>query len=193
MANTFAPFGFQHVGYIDGHAPNYANTEKLVAQGNATQIFAGDPVTQLNTGYVTRSTAGTTQIHGVFLGCNYLASAGGVVYSRYWPGSGAASDATCQVISDPTALFLVQANGQTTQAMEGQNIQFALGTGNVSTQGSGAYVDTTTVATTNTLPFRVWKLYTYGAPGANGSDQTTPYGYMLVTYNNQDFKSLTGI
>ena len=88
-------------------------------------------------------------------------------------------------------MFLVQAGGTAIGFADiDANVQFNLGTGNALTQLSGAYVESAN--TTNTLPFRVVALAD-SPPGVNGSDSTSAYNNLYVTFNNQDFKSLTGI
>lgn len=193
MANNFAPFGFRDVARIDGASWNAQISTRLIAASNATAIFQGDPVTTLNTGYVARSTAGTTQIHGIFIGCEYTSIAmGRRVYSPYWPGSDANGDVTAKVINDPYVMFTVQSGtgGPATLAAVGQNINFALGTGNTASGISGAYADFSTLATTATLPFRVVGL---GNALGNGSDNTSAGNLIFVIPNNWDFKSTTGI
>jgi hypothetical protein len=78
--------------------------------------------------------------------------------------------------------------------MIGMNGQFAIGTGNQATGMSGATLDVVTnpPAATPTFPFRIIDLIT-DPPGANGTDTTTAFNWAYVTFNNQDFKSLTGI
>src|SRR5882672_9749391 len=44
MANTAAAFGFQHIGYLPGAAPDYAPTRRMIQSSYATSIFFGDPV-----------------------------------------------------------------------------------------------------------------------------------------------------
>ena len=199
MANVLAPFGFEPVGVLDGTVPTYAQDPyQLIANTDTTAIYAGDPVTRLSTGYITRATPGTTQIHGIFIGCQYPSvSQLQTAYRKYWPGTGDSSgDVTAFVINHPQSEFLVQANGLVTKAMVGNNANFAYtASGNVYSGFSGATLDVSTVATTATLPFRIVRLYT-GVPGAvvgNGSDQTSSYNWVWVSFNNQDFKSLTGI
>lgn len=205
MANTFAPQGFQQIGLLNGTAPTFAQSPARISKSNATPIYFGDPVTQLNTGYITQSTAGTTQIQGIFVGCSYLSTAlGRTVYSRYWPGTtDAAADVAAFVIDDPQAVFAVQSGngGPVTLASVGTNINFALGTGSA-TGISGAYADFATLATTSTLPFRIVNIagnsgYVtgFGPPAivGNGSDGTTAYNTIYVVFNNQSYKSLTGI
>ena len=193
MSNNLAPFGFSQIGVLDGVSANFGNSTRLIAKANATPVYSGDPVTTLGSGYITQSTAGSTQIHGIFIGCKYLSVTRGITFwSKYWPGSDAAADIEAYVISNPMTTFVVQANGQLLQSHVGQNANFALGTGSTLNGLSGATLDVSTIATTNTLPFRIVSLIT--APlGQNGTDQTSPYGFAVVAFNNQDFKSLTGI
>jgi hypothetical protein len=53
-------------------------------------------------------------------------------------------------------------------------------------------VTQTVPAVTATLPFRIMD-FIRDPPGVNGTDFTTPYGWVFVAFNNQDFKTLTGI
>jgi len=197
MANTFAPFGFQLAGFLDGRTGSLGQQVRLIANADTTAVYSGDPVTSLSTGYVTRSTAGTTQISGIFIGCTYLnTSLGRTVWSPSWPGSGATGDVTAYVVSDPQATFKVQSGGSTTTAIgladTNANINFALGTGNATTGQSGAYVDQTTInPSTTTLPFRIISLIS-APPGAPGTDTTAPYNTVLVSFNFQDFRVTTG-
>jgi hypothetical protein len=196
MANTNAPFGFQLAGFLDGRSGSLGQQTRLIANGDTTAVYSGDPVTSLNTGYVTRSTAGTTQIAGIFIGCTYLNTAlGRTVWSPSWPGSGATGDVTAYVVTDPQAVFKVQAGGSATAiglADINANINFALGTGNATSGQSGAYADQTTISpSTTTLPFRIVGLI-QAPPGANGTDITSGYNQILVAFNFQDFRVTTG-
>lgn len=196
MANTQTPFGFQLAGFLDGRTGSLGQQTRLIANADSTAVYSGDPVTSLNTGYVTRSTAGTTQIAGIFIGCSYLNTAlGRTVWSPSWPGSGATGDITAYVVTDPQALFKVQAGGSSTPigiADINANINFGLGTPNTLSGQSGAYVDQTTInPATTTLPFRIVSLVT-APPGANGTDTTTGYNNVLVAFNFQDFRVTTG-
>ena len=196
MANTAAPFGFQLAGFLDGRTGSLGQQTRLIANADSTAVYSGDPVTSLSTGYVTRSTAGTTQIAGIFIGCTYLnTSLGRTVWSPSWPGSGATGDITAYVVTDPQAVFKVQAGGSTTAigiADINANINFALGSPNTTSGQSGAYVDQTTInPATTTLPFRIIGLVT-APPGAPGTDTTTGYNNIYVAFNFQDFRVTTG-
>jgi hypothetical protein len=201
MANTSAPFGFQLAGTLDGTVGSLGQQTRLIANGYTTPIYSGDPVVSKDTGYIQVLVAGSaTPAAGIFAGCTYLnTSLGRTVWSPSWPGSGATGDVTAYVITNTNATFLVQATttaGQTavpiTIADIGNNIDIAIGTGNTTTGQSGASVNTYTIGTTNTLPFRIVSLVT-SPPGAPGTDATSAYNRVIVAFNNQDFKQLTGV
>lgn len=182
MANTNAPYGFRQYRGL-GSSPTYEQSVRLIKSDNTTAVYFGDPVSNLNTGYITRATAGTAQISGIFAGCKYLStSQKRTVWSNYWPGSDAAADVEAYIIDDPNAQFSVQAGGTAIGLADmGLNIQFNLGTGNASTGISGAYVESPAV--TATLPFRIIGFITE-PPGANGTDITSAYNQIIVGFNN---------
>ena len=197
MTNTQVQFGFREYATIDGINPTYGNAIKKIAAGNAVPIFKNDPVTQLSTGYIAQSVAGTTQIEGIFIGCKYLsASQGRTVYNSYWPGTDAIGDVEAYVINNPFQKFVVASiGGPLVFANVGNNVNFSLAVPGVTATGiSGAVIDFATVAVTATLPFRIFGLYSdVAAPGENGSDNTTTFNWAIVGFNNQTFKSNTGI
>jgi hypothetical protein len=197
MANTFAPFGFsQYRG--NGSAPTYEQVARSIAL-TAGAIYANDPVTSQTDGTIAQSAPGTTQIAGIFVGCEYVsATLNRKVWSNYWPGSGSAlanTTVTGYVVNDPNAQFLCQsgnAGTAVTAADIGSNINFAIGTGNALNGISGAYANQATIATTATLPFRIVSLVT-NPPGSNGTDSASNGNWIVVAFNNVDTKSLTGI
>ena len=196
MANTNSPFGFRQYFGGSGGAPTFAQSTRLIASGNATAIYAGDPVMPVigaATGYITQGSPGTTTLAGIFVGCKYLStSQKRVVWNSYWPGSDATGDVEAYVVDDPNAQFVVQGNSTTfnitgslttvTSSVVGQYAQFAIGTGNTSTGQSGAYLNS--VGTTVTFPFIVRGLIV-APPGANGADPTTAYNQVIVGFNNE--------
>lgn len=207
MANVLAPFGFQArgtasgpVNFSESHNPPYR-----IAGGASpytTAIYYGDAV-RMNaslTGYIERWTAAdgdaTHILVGIFTGCSYYsASQQKVVESRWWPGTtDAVGDVNAYVIDDPNAEFVVQSGGTgaaITQTAIGQTADIsATPLGNTTTGISGMSLATPT--TTNTFPFKVVNVIT-SPPGTNGTDLTTPYNYVVVVPNYQQFKSLTGI
>lgn len=192
MANTNAPFGFTPVRRVDGAAWNDQLSTSLVASNYSTAIFKGDVVNQLNTGYIAKTTPGTGVVFGIFWGCVYQSAVTGYPqYSPYWPGSGATSDVTAFLITDPNVVFQVQATlGPLTLADIGANLQFTAGTGNTATGLSTASINDVGTPTTATLPFRMVGVKTGVGPG---TDTTSPYNIVEVVFNNQSYKQLAGL
>ena len=214
MANQFAPFGFAESHRL-GAAPDFqmGGGKRFVNPSNANPIYFGDPVSMVpGSGYVAQAVAGTFQVSGVFAGCQYISKAAKkIIWSPWWPGltsdvvlSGSGLDVEAKIIDDPLAVFRVQANGLLTLAMMGNNAQFSYGNVSPGTapgtpapnQMSGvgnACLDVTFAApaATATFPFRILDLIR-DPPGVNGTDITTPFNWAFVTFNNQDFKALTG-
>ena len=102
---------------------------------------------------------------------------------------------SAKVIDDPLTVFRVQANGLVTFAMIGLNAQFAIGVrqpGDPAFQRAGRC--RSTPRRRRRRPSRsASSIFITDPPGSNGTDTTTPYNWAYVTFNNQDFKSLTGI
>jgi hypothetical protein len=201
-----------------------------VATSGATSINGAFTVTSSTTTSFTFNTSGApfasatitsgavftiyTPVAGVFVGCKYLStSQKRTVWSSYWPGADASSDAYAYCITDPNAQFLVQTGNSNTTATAvgfsaiGQNIGFnyndsattspAETNGNTATGQSTYFADQYTLvgATSTTtvqnayLPFRIIALYNY-QPGqtsplisVNGADPTAAYNKIVVGFN----------
>ena len=192
MANTNAPFGFRQYSGT-GSAPTYEQVAMTIASNNTTAVYFGDPVVPLNTGYITQASSNSVQIAGIFVGCKYLStSQKRTVWSNYWPGSDASSAVEAYVVNDPNAKFVAQSDATGVAFADiNANIGFAIGTGNSATGISGAYLDTSTLNTTHTLPFRVVALV-QNPPGSAGTDAGA-YNWAVVAFNNVSTKQLTGI
>lgn len=193
MANIQAAFGFRHIGYLSGYGPDYQQQTRLIQSTNATKIFNGDPVIKSGgTNYIVQAALNTSILEGIFVGCNYVPTGGllTVQPSPYWVGS-AASDATGYLINAPGALFLAAAlNTAIVTSNIGNNIGFSIGTGSTTGAGfSGATLDQSTITTAN-APFQIVDLY---RGVGNGSDPTTAYNWVVVTFSNQRFRTLTGV
>lgn len=202
MANTNSPFGFSVIGRVPGApAPDFAQTQRLIANANTNKIFTGDVVQDLGTGYIDVAAASLGQVFGVFVGCSYTsASQQKVLWSKYWPGADAVGDVTAFICTDPYALFLVQALLTPIAFADiGTNIDISTATaGNTTTGISGMTINQGSEGTTSTLPFRIWQLassqYPAGVSGnVNGVDDTSNYNQALVTFNSQALKQLTGL
>jgi hypothetical protein len=204
MANVQGPFGFQQWGTVSGPV-NFMeshNTPYRIAAGYTTAIYYGDAVRMNSatpTGYVEQWANGdggtaTNILVGIFVGCSYFSTSRQAnVKSRYWPGSDATGDVDAFVVDDPSSLWKVQAGigSAITQTSIGRTADIvATPLGNTTTGISGMSLSTPT--TTVTLPFKVANVITT-PPGANGTDLTTPYNYVIVSFNNQQFKALLGV
>lgn len=197
MANTQATFGFKHIGFLPGYAPDFQLTPVAIQSSYATKIGLGDPVTKSSSTspYIIQATAAnaTTQpIIGIFQGCYYIPAGGGVpTWSPSWPGASQSQDATGYVINAPGAQFLVATLlTAVTSATLGQAVNFTGGT--PATSGfSIATIDQATATSTGTtvslLPFKIVSLY---QSVGNGTDPTTNYNWAVVTFNFQQYKTL---
>lgn len=198
MSNVNAPNGFQYFGRQDGGSPTMGNTTRQILSTYNVAIGFGDPVISVAAGYIQQATASTVQIAGIFYGCKYLNLAvGRVVWSMSWPGTTQGSNATAYLNTDPQSLFIAQSNlTAITFADIDANIQLVAGVPNSVTGISTASVDQSTIATTDTLPFRIVGLLSQyeGTSGAiNGTDDASSYNRVIVTANFWDRKSLVGI
>lgn len=196
MSNTNAPNGFQYFGRLEGGSPTEGLTPALVSSGDTNALGYGDLVSRTAGGYITKATAGTTSIFGVFYGCSYLSTAiSRVVFQNYYAGSGAASDVSCLVCTDPQSTFVVQSdNTAFVFADIGANTNFVTGTPNATTQMSTMALAQSLISTTDTLPFRIVGLLSDSAPpGTNGTDNSSAFNRVIVQPNNWDRKSQVGI
>lgn len=200
MANTQVRFGFKHIGSIGGGAPTYQQSHKLILSSYSTAIGFGDPVQKANatSPYITRADPAnsTTPIVGIFVGCNpTYASVGYPQWFPGWSGGAASGDTVAYVIDDPNALFLAATlNTAITTGSIGNTVGFTGGA--PSTTGamlSIATIDQSTLnstvfqGTASLLPFKVVDLY-QGI--GNGSDPTTAFNWVIVTFNNEIWKTL---
>jgi hypothetical protein len=199
MANSNNPFGFRWHGVGGDSAPPTSGMAVATVSSSDTSVYGeGDPIMQVNTGYVTaftRTTAGYNLL-GIFKSCEYYStSQGRKVYRNYWPGTDATGDVTVhfiKCIGSVTPRFLVQSSGATavTLADVGINTDIASGSSTAGTATSGFYRSACTTdlvanfATTSTLPFRIVQLYSdIGAKGSAGTSASS-YNWVLVEANN---------
>ena len=194
MANTAAYNGFQQYSGT-GSAPTYEQVSVYISSSSTAAIYNGDPVNPDANGFIVRgvtsSSSSNTQIAGVFIGCKYLSvSQKRTVWSNYWPGSDNSGNVEAYIINDPNAKFVAQfGNVSVTQSYVNSGVGFNIGTGNATSGISGAFLET--LATDNTMPFKVVSLVT-DPPGANGTEAGA-YQRAIVAFNNVSTKQLTGI
>lgn len=202
MANTVAPFGLLQFGRRDGGSPTAGLTAYKIASSDTQPCFTGDTVNQstINWKYISRDTAGTGRVVGVFMGCEYYSpTVGRQVWSRYFPGAvqTGGPDVIAYVCDDPDQLWLVQAstNGIVGSSLNGWNFAVVPSSqGNTLTGNSVLALASTTVGgSTNTdYPFRLVGPYSdFAPPGAPNISSTEAAAIWVVGANNWDRKALT--
>jgi hypothetical protein len=227
MANTLGnpTLGFQSFRRADGGSPTMGMTEVWIASTDAGTIFRGDAVvtssgggTNLSGAYITsiqngpNTTSTGVLVRGIFQGCyQYQPAAGRTVWSNFYNGvvTGSTGDVKAYIIDDPQEQFLVQASTRATitSSYIGLNIgvTFNSTSGNVTTGYSNVTVESTSVTSSNTQPFRIVDFYSaYAPPGGlagpagagtapfiNGTDNTSVANMLIVRLNNCDRLNLT--
>ena len=159
MANVNKPFGLRPVGNLSatGAQKQYGYQ---IQDNQAGAIYQGDLVVVYD-GYIIKYDAAThTAPTGVFNGCQYYdpTRAGKPTWKNFYPGS---IDITqgiiaCEVLDDPSQLFLVQADGAITQANIGKNADPTAGTtGSTVTGVSAGSLSSASIAKTQALTFKI--------------------------------------
>lgn len=160
MAGAASVHGFIPIGMLGGRPFNGATQQIPITTTYGTSIFNGDLVEVSGDGTLIRATATATGVNvGVFLGCFYTDSVTGPYFRQYWPASQAATDAVGYVVTDPDAIFRVQADGAVAQGLLGQNFACVLSSGgtngSINTGKSWMALDADSNATNNDLPLRL--------------------------------------
>ena len=157
MAATASPYGLKAVNHLGGTP--YAGSTRMypIASGTATNIYYGDVVNVLATGFLTQNvTTGAVAAPfvvgtvGVFVGCTFTdPNSGNVTFRQNWPTGTVAADALAYVVDDPAAIFQVQANGAVVAADLGQCCSIIAQTTNTGTLSSGNSTTAVNAATTS--------------------------------------------
>ena len=158
MATSAAPTGAEPVGTLSASGSFTGKVRHIkIASGYGTAIFYGDFVKLVSSGTVEKDT-GTTSLTpvGVFMGCSYTdPSTSQLTFNQTFPASTAASDIMAYVLDDPNVLMRMQGDATLAQTTLGNNVAVVQTAGSTSIGRSKNAVDSSTVATTNTLPLRI--------------------------------------
>lgn len=124
MANVNKPFGLRPVGNLSATGAQKQYGYQIEA-GYGTAIYQGDLVVVYD-GYIIKYDASThTAPTGVFNGVQYNdpTRADKPTWKNYYPGNITPNIGliVCEVLDDPSQLFLIQAAGTITQADIGKN------------------------------------------------------------------------
>ena len=163
MANINKPFGLRPSGNLSatGAQKQYGYE---IADNQAGAIFQGDLVVLFD-GYIIKYDASTHAAPtGVFNGCQYNdpTRANKPTWKNYYPGSinveiGAIY---CEVLDDPSQLFLVQTSGAFVQANIGKNADPTASTTGSTVNGiSNGTLASASIAKTAALTFKIVGLY----------------------------------
>lgn len=186
MANVNKPFGLRPVGNLSatGAQKQYGY---LIASGQAGAIYQGDLVVVYD-GYIIKYDAAThTAPTGVFNGCQYNdpTRADKPTWKNYYPGSITPNigQIDCEVLDDPSQLFLIQAAGTITQADIGKNADPTASTGGSTTTGVSA-ATLGTPAKTAALTMKIVGL------SSQADNEMGQYAVVVVKLNQHQYGSV---
>lgn len=207
MANVARNGGFVPVMYANGTPWNGRTTTYLVPSTQSTDIFIGDPVALAGSsgadgayvyGYPVGgmptiahvATPGTTVVCGVVVGFSPIQTN---LERQYFEGGDAVAR-LAYVVDDPNVIFEVEEDADTTPiaaASIGLNATFALGTGSTTTGLSAAVIDSSSVATTNTLHLQVLRKVNRPDNVFYATDSQNVAARFLVRWNIHQFRTGT--
>lgn len=197
MANTNTPFGLRPVRHINGAPYNGGATRYYVPASDGTALYLGDPVIIAGSAdaaglaSVTKATAaGGNYMLGPVVAFDPVegAGAGGRDSTIY---RAASTERYVWVADDPDLVFEVQEDGvggALAAADVGLNADWIAGTASTVTGLSGAMLDTSTKATTNTLQLRI-----LGFKQSVDNEVGSANAKVLVSINLHSRRNLTGI
>ena len=191
--NANVPFGFQPDRRLDGAALNFMVNTGQIAYNNAHTFGFGDVVTLLSTGFIDSASTNSNPILGVFTNCTFPTTGAvpATLPQRLWNAPTLASTVAvpAQYWDDPNIVFRVRANGSVPYSSIGLNANFVSNAApNMTTGISNAALDTTTISTTSTLPFRI---IGYAADINNVTSSAFPV--VEVVLNTSVYKTPTGV
>ena len=163
MAHVNKPFGLRPSGNLSatGAQKQYGYE---IADNQAGAIFQGDLVVLFD-GYIIKYDPATHGAPtGVFNGCQYddPTRANKPTWKNFYPGSINVDTGAiyCEVLDDPSQLFLVQADGAVTQANIGKNADPTAATTGSTVNGiSNGSLSSASIAKTAALTLKIVGLY----------------------------------
>jgi len=157
MSTSATPYGFRPVGLLGGG--DWSNSIRHIKLTNSygTSIFYGDVVKVVATGTVEKDSGTTTMTPvGIFVGCSYTdPSSSQPTYAQMWTASTSATDIMAYVVDDPNVVFQAQGDATLAQTALGNNVAVVQTAGSTSIGTSKNAIDSSTIATTKTLPVRI--------------------------------------
>ena len=186
MANVDAAFGMKPVRHLTGG--QIRANEYKIASGTSSNIFTGDCVKLLATGYIDVAAAGN-RILGVFAGAQYTATDGEVKFVKYFPTgttTQASGDVTAYIYDDPNIVYAVQSAGSADFADIGNNADIVAGSGDTLTGQSRFEISGTTG--TGTANLRIHRKFDSpkNSYGTNGILEVTIHEHELNQHIDAD-------
>jgi len=192
MAATATPMGAEPVGTLSASGSFSGKVRHIkIASGYAANIFYGDFVKILAAGVVEKDTGTTTLTPvGVFMGCAYTdPGTKQMTFSQMWPTGTVASDAVAYVIDDPDAVFKMQGDASLAQTDLGNNVAVVQTAGSTDIGRSKNALDSSTAATTATLPLRIVE-FVNGPDSAVGDAFTD--ALVFFNFGDHQYRQHTG-
>ena len=192
MATSATPNGAEPIGTCSSSGSFTGKVVHIkIASAYGTAIFYGDFVKLVAAGTIEKD-AGTTALTsiGIFMGCKYTdPNSNQMTFSQTWPASTSASDAAGYVLMDPDVLFRMQGDATIAQTALGANFAVVQTAGSTTIGRSKNACDSSTVATTNTLPVRLVDFY--DGPNSSIGDAFTD---VILRFNaGHQLTNVTGI
>ena len=181
MAATATPMGAEPVGTLSASGSFSGKMRHIkIASGYAANIFYGDFVKMVAAGVVQKDTGTTTLTPvGVFMGCAFTdPTTKQMTFSQIWPTGTVASDAVAYVIDATLA-----------QADLGNNVAVVQTAGSTDIGRSKNALDSSTAATTGTLPLRIVE-FVNGPDSAVGDAFTD--ALVFFNFGDHQYRQTTG-
>lgn len=185
--NVDRPNGFRPVGTLSG-GDWTASIRTYPLDGSHSAMFIGDLVQMTSDGYLDIYAAGEEQVVGVVVGVEVNR---GLDAATEFPGYMPANvEGKVRVATDPLLLMEGQEDGLVDPlelADIGTNVEIINGTGSTTTGLSAMEIDSSTHATTATLPLKLIGLVDRADNQLGDTDSSKPNARWLVTFANHLF------
>jgi len=202
MASSAYPYGMVPTENLAAGYNTQGFETLNIADGYTTAIYFGDAVKKVTGGTIEKDWAGSNGADaamtpiGIFVGCRYINSIGYAVDSQYWPGITTGYTVYAKVVTDPDAVFAIQADGalddggsNTGSEVNGLNAAIVQTAGSAVFGKSKNALDGSSCSTTNTLPLRI-----VGLVEEPNNEWSDTYANVLVKWNvGHQYVSTTGV
>ena len=202
MASSAYPYGMVPTENLAAGYNTQGFETLNIADGYTTAIYFGDAVKRVTGGTIEKDWPGSNGADvamtpiGIFVGCRYINSIGYAVDSQYWPGITTGYTVYAKVVTDPNAVFAIQADGSLTDGgsntgseVNGLNAALYQTAGSATFGKSRNSLQGSSCSTTNTLPLRI-----VGLVEQPNNEWTDTYANLLVKWNaGHQYVSTTGV